>query len=263
MFKGIFDGRGHTIRNLKITSTENNPCGMFGFVSDGAIVKNLIIDNTCSFNGELNIGFIAAVNTQTDNKIDGSLKAVTVSNIVCKADIYTDNTYDHKGSNLGGIVGQAFNVNILNCSFAGNIWQNKYDWDGGIGALVGNVYRPIIIENCLVNAGKVHYKEYDENWQLKEEPVTPDPYLFNKSSNSGETISNVFSNQIGSKESAGVLKLYARETEDDPEFYILRSDLPNANSSWPEKIDINSQILLKYSGRTNGSLMKAKGFYHL
>lgn len=94
----------------------------------------------------------------------------------------------------------------------------------------------------------MHYKEYDENWQLKEEPVTPDPYLFNKSSNSGETISNVFSNQIGSKESAGVLKLYARETEDDPEFYILRSDLPNANSSWPEKIDINSQIFAEILG---------------
>ena len=249
MFKGIFDGQGHTIRNLKITSTGNNPCGMFGFVSDGAIVKNLIIDKTCSFKGELNIGFIAAVNTKTDdNKIDESLKTVTVSNIVCMADIYTDNTDDHKGSNLGGIVGQAYNLTILNCSFTGNVWQNKYEWDGGIGALVGHVYRPIKIESCLVNAEKVYYKEYDENWQLKEDPVTPDPYLFNKSSNSGETISNVFSNQIGSNESAGVLQLYARETEDDPEFYIQRSDLPNANSTWPEKIDINSQIFAEILG---------------
>lgn len=50
VFRGTFDGQGHTISNLIMTSAEkgNVSVGLFGTIV-GAEIRNLIIDSTCSF----------------------------------------------------------------------------------------------------------------------------------------------------------------------------------------------------------------------
>ena len=55
-FKGTFDGRGFRIRNLNITG--GNGFGVFGTVTGGAVVKNLVIDSSCSINGGAYVGII-------------------------------------------------------------------------------------------------------------------------------------------------------------------------------------------------------------
>ena len=43
-FQGEFDGRGHTVKNFKITSPSNSYVGFFGFVYNGT-VKNLTVSD--------------------------------------------------------------------------------------------------------------------------------------------------------------------------------------------------------------------------
>lgn len=104
IFLGTFDGAGHKITGLKITS-ENSRVALFGIISEGATVKNLIVEgevspigtqNTvggiagenygtienCSFSGMVSgskrIGGIAAVNgasgTVTDCSVSGVIR---------------------------------------------------------------------------------------------------------------------------------------------------------------------------------------------
>ena len=48
IFRGTFDGRGHTISNLKVSTDEFPFLGVFGY-SSGATIKNLVVDESCSF----------------------------------------------------------------------------------------------------------------------------------------------------------------------------------------------------------------------
>ena len=56
-FKGTFDGRGYTIKNLVIDGGSNSNIGLFGFTTDGEI-KNLTIENA-KVSGRLNVGVVA------------------------------------------------------------------------------------------------------------------------------------------------------------------------------------------------------------
>lgn len=51
MFTGYFDGQGHAIKNLKMVcdnATAGTAWGLFGGLGAGAVVENLVIDETCS-----------------------------------------------------------------------------------------------------------------------------------------------------------------------------------------------------------------------
>lgn len=47
-FHGTFDGQGYVISALTISSSSFRYTGLFG-VSTGITIKNVVIDNTCSF----------------------------------------------------------------------------------------------------------------------------------------------------------------------------------------------------------------------
>ena len=56
IFKGAFDGQGHTVKNLVITGNNSN-VGLFGVTHDGEI-KNLTVENA-KVSGRLNVGVVA------------------------------------------------------------------------------------------------------------------------------------------------------------------------------------------------------------
>ena len=59
-YHGTFDGQGHKISNLSMTS---DYCAFITVAGGGCTVKNLLIDETCSFNGTGRVaGIISAVN---------------------------------------------------------------------------------------------------------------------------------------------------------------------------------------------------------
>ncbi len=54
---GCFDGGGHTFSNLVIENS-GNFIGLFGIVSGGAIIKNFVLDKSCSISGTSYVGII-------------------------------------------------------------------------------------------------------------------------------------------------------------------------------------------------------------
>ena len=58
---GIFDGQGHTISGFTIRRNSNY-VGLFGVVSGGAVIRNLVFDATCSITGNSYVGIIGGSN---------------------------------------------------------------------------------------------------------------------------------------------------------------------------------------------------------
>ena len=56
-FNGTFDGRNHTISNLKIDGGSSSNIGFFGFTQNG-VIKNLTVENAI-VSGRLNVGVVA------------------------------------------------------------------------------------------------------------------------------------------------------------------------------------------------------------
>jgi len=73
-FQGIFDGNGHTIRNLQV-SGNNSYVGLFGFTTNGKI-KNLTVENA-KVSGYLGVGVVAGspyTSTFTNIKVTGHVE---------------------------------------------------------------------------------------------------------------------------------------------------------------------------------------------
>lgn len=60
-YVGRFDGQGHTLSGLTMKSSSNY-VGLFGVVGGGAVIKNFVLDETCSIRGESYVGIIGGSN---------------------------------------------------------------------------------------------------------------------------------------------------------------------------------------------------------
>jgi hypothetical protein len=110
-YHGTFDGQGHKISNLNMTS-EN--CAFITVAGGGCTVKNLLIDSTCEFNGTGRVaGIISAVN-YTDFG-----EPLTIINCGNEANV------TGTGNNCAGILGCNYGngvyVIIRNCFNSGTI----------------------------------------------------------------------------------------------------------------------------------------------
>ncbi len=168
-FKGVFDGRSHTIKNLTLAfndkTNENDYLGLFGYVvgSDDkpAVIMNLnVVDANAETKGSL-CGIIAGSVQKT--VINGCVTSGTasastqVSGIVGYANrskIYNCGstaslTTSSANASAGGIVGYSEYTNVKNCYFAGditayNVVQEYYLKSGSVtGYSEGSVF-----DNC-------------------------------------------------------------------------------------------------------------------
>ncbi len=64
-FSGVFDGNGHTIKNLTINANFTDNIGLFGSVEAGGEVKNVGLINCTITNGSSSVGGLAAENYGT------------------------------------------------------------------------------------------------------------------------------------------------------------------------------------------------------
>lgn len=90
-FKGTFDGNGHKITGLKITS--GSYIGLFGYVGEGAVIRNVNLVGA-SVSGESRVGAL----------IGRIVGGATVSN--CSVD--STSKVVGSGSNTGGLIGEVF-----------------------------------------------------------------------------------------------------------------------------------------------------------
>ncbi|MBO4476528.1 MAG: calcineurin-like phosphoesterase C-terminal domain-containing protein [Bacteroidales bacterium] len=180
-FKGVFDGRGHCIKGWKATG------GLFHFIADGAEVRNLIIDSSCSMqvsskSDEFRAGFIADTNEgvirncvnrgSIKHSCDYAVAPIYIGGICgynqfvilgCRNDgkLFSDVSGDGKESvslDLGGIAGgsrgRAKQGNtIARCENTGEVSAISSLSSMYIGGICGNS-GPVTIKYCI-NRGVV------------------------------------------------------------------------------------------------------------
>ena len=182
-FAGTFDGQHHKIMNLyhHYTGDELVRNGLFGVVSDGGTLKNLLVIDAdiASNDGSLLAGILAdwvnggtVENCYTSGKIKNNVGDKMVGGLIgqctwstqvkgCASDatvISTESDEDHVDT-VGGLIGQwensADSSSITDCWFGGSVsCNNIYSAVGGIlGANFENFSgsKPgVIIKNCIV-----------------------------------------------------------------------------------------------------------------
>ena len=171
-YAGTFDGGCHIIHNLTINTPEKSKVGLFGVVSDGAYIKNLIIDENSTISGN---DYVGAFVGSTDG--NGS---ITLENVGNKAAVAA------AGANAAGLVGVSMMgqcaINIIHCFNMGTIvgskesasfcgWfgsgstiQDSYSFADVIGSENGHpVYR-----NSATIKGKLYDKKAEQGDPIDE-----------------------------------------------------------------------------------------------
>lgn len=65
-FTGSFDGQFHRISNLVVNRPEQQGVGLFGTVTGGVVIKNLILDSSCSITGKSYAGVVGCAKTSAN-----------------------------------------------------------------------------------------------------------------------------------------------------------------------------------------------------
>ena len=152
-FKGVFDGNGHTIKNLTINRPDEDHIGLFGSISRGAEIKNLgLTDVAVTGNGMVGglVGFGSYSGQVSNCFVTGSVTGDYQVGGICgwlglasATNSYADVSV--KGNNsVGGICGSlAFAGAVSNCYASGNVSGNT-----DVGAIVG-FSQSGTVENCF------------------------------------------------------------------------------------------------------------------
>ena len=136
-FRGVFDGQGHVISNLKMTSSSQY-VGLFGF-STGLTIKNVILDSSCSI-ASLYSGYSPYIGGII-GECDASNGPCTIENSVNMGSVsFSGNiTTDSKTAYLGGIAGYLYSYDndstVKNCANYGDVTdsgESSYSYIGGI-----------------------------------------------------------------------------------------------------------------------------------
>jgi hypothetical protein len=147
IFKGTLDGQGYEIRDLYINS--EGLVGLFGFVAEEGIIKNIALINATVTTGEAARGPVG-LNEDTVRCFDiGTVTAVgglvgynggTVSNCYAMGNVTG-------GWNVGGLVGRNDGT-VSNCYAMGNVTG-----DSDVGGLVGSNFGTVrnSYSTCSVN----------------------------------------------------------------------------------------------------------------
>ena len=172
-FDGEFDGQFHRIKNMIINSTEDSQA-FFGYVRGNAIIKNLIIDKSCSITGgNRTAAIIGTLQTRADfkckilncvNEADVTSTSGVASGILGAGQDQYPYFEMHNCVNMGKITGASNNKAAAFCGYNSNsnngncqIW-NCYNTGeitprDGANTFFRGTYRNV--ENCYdsVNEG--------------------------------------------------------------------------------------------------------------
>lgn len=167
-YTGTFDGQGHTVSGLNITSLGGRQkLGLFGVAQD-AVIENLTV------RGNIDLTGVRSYDTTTGYIIGGVLGSgegggVTIRSCVSQVDISVSFVNDQKAQNsaVGGLVGRlsgSGSHEITNCRNEGRIYTafepgayylGGSGSNGGQGGIVGFIGASAQLERC-VNTGTVY-----------------------------------------------------------------------------------------------------------
>lgn len=196
-FCGVFDGRGHTIRNLKMRLPGWTHVGIIGKAGGGAKIVNLNIDESCSFEGAqyvAPVGYFEGIDGETilisnlysaatvvaDNYAAGILGfvnpnnqniTVTISDCGVKSSVYAPISQTDKLSKAAGIVC----VNHVNSNGLVEV-VNTY-FDGNVEGYLDNSWYSealhmgynVTFKNCFTS-----FRSNNTNIEIRDFPLAAD-----------------------------------------------------------------------------------------
>ena len=139
-WKGTFDGNGHYVTDLYINSTSNY-VALFGYVSTGAVIKNLGVKGEVTTTGNTAAGIATAKTTSIQFSIEN-----------CKSEV---NVTAEKTA--GGIIaGQGAKQTVINCYNTGDIklTGTKTSILAGGVSCASSASQKVVIENAY-NTGNI------------------------------------------------------------------------------------------------------------
>ena len=130
-YTGTFDGGGHTISELTVT-TSDQYAGLFGYIGDGGTVKNVKLENVqiTSDHQYANVGGVAGWSY-------GNIENCSVSGSVGNSN--SGGTYN----SVGGVVGQQWSGSITGCSSSATVKGT-----GSVGGIAGETNRGASLTGC-------------------------------------------------------------------------------------------------------------------
>lgn len=170
-YTGTFDGQGHTVSGLYITSLGGRQkLGLFGVAQD-AVIENLTVRGSIELTGvksyDMTAGYIIGGLLGSGEVKDG--KSVTIRNCVSQVDISVSFVNDQKAqrASVSGLVGRlsgSGSHEITDCRNEGRVYTSfepgayylgGFGGDGGQGGIVGFIDASARLERC-VNTGTVY-----------------------------------------------------------------------------------------------------------
>ena len=142
-FKGTFNGDGHKISNVKLSTTSLSYYGLFGYTKS-AKISNLTLENvTVESNG---------LGTFSAGSLIGCAESTTVSNVTIKNVNYSVTVSSSGDVNIGGVVGSADKSTFTNTQITDvtiNFTQARYKVNVGLfaGKVSGNSVGTKTIDN--------------------------------------------------------------------------------------------------------------------
>ncbi|MGN0233673.1 MAG: T9SS type A sorting domain-containing protein [Bacteroidaceae bacterium] len=130
-YKGVFDGQGHRISNLTVNHEASVGVGLFGTIITPAVIKNIVLDATCSLRGYDRVGLVGRSNN---------------SGVVTLSCLGNEGSVEAVYQAAAGILGNANNGSLANfndCYSAGSIkagnGKNAAQICGWLGASGGTL----------------------------------------------------------------------------------------------------------------------------
>ena len=138
-FRGIFDGNGYTIKNLKITK-EWQYTGLFGCIQDAQLINVKVRNYQYEFSYE-------KWGLKVIGGLVGFARTSTIEKSSASGSIYVEGQVSLFS---GGLVGQAYDTRISNCYTTGDISMYVIGHYFSVGGLVGEMYMAEYMENVLI-----------------------------------------------------------------------------------------------------------------
>ena len=138
-FNGTFDGQGHIISNLAI-STSNRFAGLFGY-SNGTTIKNTVLDSSCSVSNSFICGFLVTYTGGFIGFCGATDTTCNIYSVINMATVSFSGSTDYDIA-LGGIIGTIasykFNFNVKNCVNYGLVEDKGNYYCNHIGGVMGS-----------------------------------------------------------------------------------------------------------------------------
>ena len=158
-FSGYFDGNGHTIANLKVSTTSLKRAGLFGALNGATITK---------------LGIVGAdVYISQSNIISGGILAGTMNNstvtqcyVEGEVEVIDTSVGNNHCACAGAIVGTTYgSCRIENCYAQADVsGRMPNDWNAYVGGIVGRVAANQTIISKTYFQGQVYAYGYDDGY---------------------------------------------------------------------------------------------------